>query len=195
MNKLFVGLFLLLFSSLTLASKAPLALINEVGEALFADIKQINQDGNASPVEMRKLVRAHLMSHIDIRFVSYKLLGKHIKGLTKPQALAFISAVEHYLEVSYASALMQYKGQPVIFEALPVGKESKYATVKAVVRQPSGPDIDIHFKFRRGKEGEWRVYDLVAEGISLLSAKQKEIAVRISQVGLAQVTAELNAKS
>ncbi|QTL34501.1 MlaC/ttg2D family ABC transporter substrate-binding protein [Pseudoalteromonas viridis] len=195
MNKLFVGLFLLLFSSLTLASKAPLALINEVGETLFADIKQINQDGNASPAQMRKLVRAHLMSHIDIRFVSYKLLGKHIKGLTKPQALAFISAVEHYLEVSYASALMQYKGQQVIFEALPAGKESKYATVKAVVRQPSGPDIDIHFKFRRGKEGEWRVYDLVAEGISLLSAKQKEIAVRISQVGLAQVTAELNAKS
>nr|WP_275442807.1 ABC transporter substrate-binding protein [Pseudoalteromonas sp. OOF1S-7] len=178
-----------------MASKPPLELANEVGETLFADIRQINQDGNASPVEMRKLVKTHLMSHIDIRFVSYKLLGKHIKGLTKPQALAFISAVEHYLEVSYASALMQYKGQQVTFEALPTDKNSKYATVKAVVKQPSGPDIDIHFKFRKSTKGQWRVYDLVAEGISLLSAKQKEISVRISEVGLTQVTAELKAKS
>ncbi|MCG7560865.1 ABC transporter substrate-binding protein [Pseudoalteromonas sp. McH1-42] len=195
MNKLIAGLFLLLFSSLTLASKPPLELINEVGDSLFSDIKAVNQDGNASPLEMRQIVKAHLMSHIDIRFVSYKLLGKHIKGLTKPQALAFIAAVEHYLEVSYASALMQYKGQQVTFEALPTDSKSKYATVKAVVRQPSGPDIDIHFKFRKSSKGEWRVYDLVAEGISLLSAKQKEISVRISEVGLAQVTAELNAKS
>ncbi|AZZ97857.1 ABC transporter substrate-binding protein [Pseudoalteromonas sp. R3] len=195
MNKLLVGIFLLLFSSLTLASQAPLALINEVGETLFSDIKQINQDGQASPQEMRKLVKAHLMSHIDIRFVSYKLLGKHIKGLKKPEAVAFISAVEHYLEVSYASALMQYKGQQVQFESMPMDEQSKYATVKAIVKQPAGPDIDIHFKFRKSKNGQWRVYDLVAEGISLLSAKQKEISVRISQVGLAKVTAELNAKS
>jgi phospholipid transport system substrate-binding protein len=44
-------------------------------------------------------------------------------------------------------------------------------------------------------KGEWQVYDLVAESISLLNAKQKEIVSRISEVGIDKVTNELIAKS
>ena len=54
--------------------------------------------------------------------------------------------------------------------------------------------IDLHFKLRQGKDQQWKVYDIVAEGISLLSAKQKEIIQRISDVGLEQVITELKNK-
>lgn len=123
------------------------------------------------------------------------MLGKHIKGLKRDEAIEFIGAVDNYLVSTYANALLQYKGQDVLFEELPVSDGADFATVKVVIREQSKPDIDMHFKFRQSKGGDWKVYDMVAEGISLLSAKQKEITMRISEVGLAQVTAELKSKA
>ena len=86
---------------------------------------------------------------------------------------------------------MKYTGQDVIFEQDAAASDSKFATVKTQIIEANKPTIDLHFKLRLGNDQQWKVYDIVAEGISLLSAKQKEIIQRISDVGLDQVTAEL----
>tara|TARA_Y100000782_G_C9953188_1_gene168541 strand:- start:80 stop:511 length:432 start_codon:yes stop_codon:yes gene_type:complete len=140
---------------------------------------------------MSLIVQQRLMPHIDVKFVSFKLLGKHIKDINRDQGVAFINAVEHYLTGTYAGALMKYTGQDVIFEQDAAASDSKFATVKTQIIEPNKPTIDLHFKLRLGNNNQWKVYDIVAEGISLLSAKQKEIIQRISDVGLDQVTAEL----
>ncbi|GEK10400.1 ABC transporter substrate-binding protein [Pseudoalteromonas sp. McH1-7] len=195
MKKLLIIFSLLVFSSIAVANTSPYTLINQVGDKLFTDIKAVNKEGKATETEMKGIVRSRLMPHIDVKFVSFKLLGKHIKGLKRDEAVDFINAVDDYLVATYASALLQYKGQEVIFEELPVSDGSDFATVKVVIKEQAKPDIDMHFKFRQSKDGTWKVYDMVAEGISLLSAKQKEITMRISEVGLAQVTAELKSKA
>ncbi|WP_440053264.1 MlaC/ttg2D family ABC transporter substrate-binding protein [Pseudoalteromonas sp. T1lg65] len=195
MKRFLVSLGILLFSCFVSAESSPYSLINQVGDQLFADIKTVNKDGKATPVEMKGIVKSRLMPHVDVKFVSFKLLGKHIKGLKREEAVEFIGAVDEYLIATYANALLQYKGQEVVFEELPTSNDAEFATVKAVIKENNGPDIDIHFKFRQSKDGSWKVYDMVAEGISLLSAKQKEITTRISEVGLAKVTQELKSKA
>ncbi|CAH9051870.1 Intermembrane phospholipid transport system binding protein MlaC [Pseudoalteromonas holothuriae] len=194
MNKLLFA-FALFFSAFSFSSDTPYQLINQVGDGLFSDIKVVNKEGKAEPTVMKNIVRSRLMPHIDVKFVSFKLLGKHIKGLQRADAVEFIDAVDSYLVTTYANALMQYKGQQVIFEELPISSDSHFATVKVVIKETSGPDIDMHFKFRQSNDGSWKVYDMVAEGISLLSAKQKEITTRISEVGLTKVTHELKSKA
>ncbi|BBN81280.1 organic solvent ABC transporter substrate-binding protein [Pseudoalteromonas sp. A25] len=193
MNKL-LFIFALFFSTLGFAADTPYQLINKVGNDLFSDIKVINQDGKAEASLMKNIVRSRLMPHIDVKFVSFKLLGKHIKGLQRADAIEFIDAVDSYLVTTYANALLQYKGQEIIYEELPISSDSNFATVKVIIKETAGPDIDMHFKFRQNNDGSWKVYDMVAEGISLLSAKQKEITTRISEVGLAKVTTELKSK-
>ena len=54
---------------------------------------------------MAKVVDKFLMPNIDVKFVSYKLLGKHIKGIEREQATAFVGAVEHYLTTTYAKCI------------------------------------------------------------------------------------------
>jgi phospholipid transport system substrate-binding protein len=174
--------------------QSPEQLLESVANVLFADIGQVNANGNASKEAMSKIVEKRLMPHIDIKFVSFKLLGKHIKGIEREQAVNFIAAVEHYLTGTYAGALIKYTGQKVVFEHDNNASDSEYATVKTQIIEPNAPIIDLHFKMRLGKDDQWKVYDIVAEGISLLSAKQKEIIQRISNVGLEQVTNELKNK-
>jgi len=155
---------------------------------------KVNAKGDASKADMARIVETRLMPNIDIKFVSFKLLGKHIKGIEREQAVRFIDAVEHYLTGTYAGALMKYTGQQVVFEQDTAKSDSEYATVKTQIIEPNAPVIDLHFKLRQGKDQQWKVYDIVAEGISLLSAKQKEIIQRISDVGLEQVITELKNK-
>lgn len=174
--------------------QSPDRLLESVADTLFADIAKVNSKGNASKGAMSEIVEKRLMPHIDVKFVSFKLLGKHIKGIEREQAVQFIDAVEHYLTGTYASALMKYTGQKVVFERNNTKSDSEYATVNTQIIEPNAPTIDLSFKLRLGKNNEWKVYDIVAEGISLLSAKQKEIIQRISDVGLEQVTSELKKK-
>jgi phospholipid transport system substrate-binding protein len=185
---------LLSSSLLAQAQQSPDRLLESVADTLFADIAKVNSNGNASKEAMSEIVEKRLMPHIDVKFVSFKLLGKHIKGIERQQAVQFIDAVEHYLTGTYASALMKYTGQKVVFERNNTKSDSEYATVNTQIIEPNAPTIDLSFKLRLGKNNEWKVYDIVAEGISLLSAKQKEIIQRISDVGLEQVTSELKKK-
>lgn len=175
-------------------TQSPVELLTEVGDQLFSEISKVNSHGTASKDEMNYVVNQYLMPHMDIKFVSYKLLGKHIKGIDRGQATAFIKSVEHYLSITYAGALMKYTGQEIKFEDDNNVITGDFATVKTQIVDSNAPTIDLHFKLRQSKDGSWKVYDIVAEGISLLSAKQKEVIQRISDVGLAKVTAELSSK-
>ncbi len=172
----------------------PYTLLKEVGEQLFIDIAKIDATEAQKKAQLREVVKQQLIPHIDIKFVSFKLLGKHIREINKEQALSFIDAVESYLTTTYATALMSYNGQEVRFIAPNAESTNGYASVKTEIVEPGKPTIDIVFKLRQDKSGEWRVYDLVAEGISLLDAKQKEIITRISEVGIDNVNKELLAK-
>ncbi|MDC9499128.1 MULTISPECIES: MlaC/ttg2D family ABC transporter substrate-binding protein [unclassified Pseudoalteromonas] len=196
--KLFNTIFIAaaFFSSALFAQTAqsPQNMLEGVADTLFSDIAKVNAQGDASKADMARIVETRLMPNIDIKFVSFKLLGKHIKGIEREQAVRFIDAVEHYLTGTYAGALMKYTGQQVVFEQDTAKSDSEYATVKTQIIEPNAPVIDLHFKLRQGKDQQWKVYDIVAEGISLLSAKQKEIIQRISDVGLEQVITELKNK-
>jgi phospholipid transport system substrate-binding protein len=69
-------------------------------------------------------------------------------------------------------------------------------TIKTRVIDPGKPDITIDFKLRRNRGSEyWLVYDMVAEGISLLDSKRAELSNLIRQQGVARVTELLIEKS
>ena len=56
--------------------------------------------------------------------------------------------------------------------------------------------IDISFRVRKNKKTlEWKAYDMVAEGVSLLDSKQAELSGLIRQKGLPYVTEMLKTKS
>ena len=98
-----------------------------------------------------------------------------------------------YLITTYALALSYYNGQEVIFQpSKDVGDDST-VTVRAIVKEPGRPDINIAFKLRKSnKTDEWRAYDMVAEGISLLSSKQSEFESILRQDGIQAVIDSMN---
>ncbi len=198
-NIALVGL-LVLTSATALASQSnqvessPYLVLKEVGNKLFTRISANQQEIKKFPYLMRDIVEQELMPSIDYRYASYRILGKHLKKISKEQRADFVQAMRHYLVRTYATALTKYKNQQVIFEADKPTQGKKIVSVKTQIIDMNAPTIDVIFKMRKDKKtGQWKAFDMVVEGISLLSSKQAELSNKIAKQGVEQVTLELAA--
>lgn len=171
---------------------SPYSVLEHLGNDLFSRIADNQQEINVSPDIMRVIVSEELMPFIDYRYSAFKILGKHLKKTTKEQREMFSKAMSYNLERTYTSALMNYKNQQVLFESEKPIIGHKIVAIKAQIIDTNKPTINLVFKMRINKKTkEWKVFDMVIEGISLLSAKKSELGKRISQYGIEQVTHEL----
>ncbi len=173
---------------------SPFNTIKLTGDKLFAKIANSQQELTKFPELMRDIVEQELMPSIDYQYTAYKILGKHLKKSTKEQREKFVQSMRHYLVRTYANALNQYKNQQVQYEDGVTKENAKMASVNATIVDGVNPDIHLTFQMRKNKKtGQWKAYDLIVEGISLLASKQAEFNNRISKYGIDQVTVELAA--
>ena len=186
-------IFTLFISSSSMAEAVtPYKVIENVGNNLFERIAQNHQEIKKFPELMRNIVDEELMPHIDYKYAAYKILGKNLKSTTKEQRANFVVSMRQYLVRTYANALTQYKDQQVIYEPEKQTKGKKIVSVTTQIIDTKRPTINIAFKLRLNKKtAEWKAYDMVVEGISLLSSKQAELTKRIAKEGVEQVTLEL----
>ena len=123
---------------------------------------------------------------MNYRYAALKLLGPNLKGAKREEVLEFIEAFRAYLVTSYAQVLTQYTGQDVKFGPEPkIDDKTTIIGVKVTIMDSPRPNINLEFKLRKDKKtGEWKAFDMIAEGISLLSSKQSEWNTKIRQEGV-----------
>lgn len=173
---------------------SPYAVLKTAGTNLFSRISANQQAIQKFPHLMRDIVEEELMPSIDYRYASYRILGKHLKKISKEQRAEFVEAMRHYLVRTYSIALAKYKNQEVIFEQEKSTKGKRIIGVKTQIIEQGAPTINVVFQMRKNKKtGDWKAFDIVVEGISLLSTKQAELNKKIAREGIEHVTLELAA--
>ena len=178
--------------SVEVVEVSPYKVIETVGHNLFERIANNQQEIEKFPDLMRNIVDEELMPYIDYRYAAYKILGKNLQTSTKEQRENFVLSMRQYLIRTYANALTQYKDQKVIFEPEKSTNGKNIVSVTTQIIDGQRPTIDINFKLRKNKNTlEWKAFDMVVEGISLLSSKQAELSNRIAKEGIETVTLEL----
>lgn len=174
----------------------PYKMIKQVANRTFTRFAnqqtQIQQDPNL----LKTIVREELMPYIDYRYAAFKVIGINFKKTKKADRAAFVPVFRDYLVSSYAQVFTLYKQQVVEFAPAKSFDKQKIVAVKTTVIEPGRPPIDITFKVRKNrKTNQWKAFDLVAEGVSLLDSKQAELSSLIRKKGLPYVTDLLKQKS
>lgn len=169
-------------------NKDPFTLVQEVSQELFTRIANEQSIIQQDPERLRLVVEEQLAPYINHRYAGAKVLGKKFYNKTPPEMReTFYNAFREYLIATYAGILTLYKDQQVVFEpSSPV--KGKIVQVNVRVLDKGRPDINIGFKLRKNKQNEWSAFDMVAEGISVLNSKQKELQGLIRQQGVDSVT-------
>jgi phospholipid transport system substrate-binding protein len=181
----------------TIASEQsnPYVMINEVAMLTFDRIKREKAQIKNNPELLRTVMEEELLPYIDYRFSAFKVLGKYANKVPREKLLEFVSVFREYLITSYAVALGYYDDQQVEFAPALEFDGRSDVTVRAVIKDGDRPDIKVAFKVRKDRQSDqWQVYDMVAEGISLLSSKRTEFESILRQDGIDKVI-ELMRKS
>ena len=198
--KLWISLFTIIISVFTGAVQAqevdktkPYEMMAQVSETTFARLKEEQSAIQANPDLLKTIVDEELMPYVNVKYAAYKLLGTHLKKTSAEERSEFVTAFRDYLVASYAQVLTLYTDQKIVLEkakTIPEGK--RIISVRVDILDSARPTVKVDFKLRKNKKtGEWQAFDMVAEGVSLLSTKQSEWNGKIRKEGISSVSKEL----
>jgi phospholipid transport system substrate-binding protein len=203
MKKLFIAITAcIMFSGFSNAAeinvdkKNPYSMIKTVAKLTFKRFADEQIEIRKNPNLLKNIVREELMPYVHYKYAAFKVIGKNFKKTSKEDRADFVVVFREYLVTSYAQVFTLYKNQKVEFSPAKDFSKETVVAVKTSVIEPGRPSIDISFRVRKNKKTkEWKAYDMVAEGVSLLDSKQAELSGLIRQKGLPYVTAMLKTKS
>ena len=169
----------------------PYAMVESVANKTFARFHQDVATIKANPDHLKVIVSDELMPYIDYKYASYKVMGTYLRQSTPEQRDRFSEAFKSYLVATYAQAFTEYTNQKVEFEPAKSFADEKMVDVNVQIIEQGRPPIKLQFRVRRLKDDTWKAFDLVAEGVSLLSSKSAEISNLIRQNGIDSVIEDL----
>ena len=176
--------------------KDPYLMIKDVAGKTFKRFANEQQAIQADPNVIKNIVREELMPYINYKYSAFKVIGKHLKNTTDQERKDFVPVFREYLVTSYAQVFTLYDNQSVEFAPTRDFADKRIVAVNTRIIMSGRDDIDVSFKVRRNrKTNDWKAFDMVAEGVSLLDSKQAELGGIIRQKGLPYVTELLKKKS
>ncbi|MFO6423268.1 phospholipid-binding protein MlaC [Motilimonas sp. KMU-193] len=180
----------------------PYQLVEDVATDVFTRVKTEQVKLEQDPSYAEQIVREDLLFYVDIKYSAYKVIGPELKNTTPAQREAFVEAFRDHMVITYSNVLFQYDEQTLKLGSRKNVAGQKIVSVPVSFVQEGAPEINVVFKLRAGKSQDksnktpvWRVFDVVTEGVSLLTTKQSELGGLIRKQGIDKVTEQLIAKN
>lgn len=126
--------------------------------------------------------RAILHEGFDMQALSRFVLGPHWRSATEAQRQEFMKLFEDWIVSAYGERFSQYSGEQ--FKVVGQRPEGDAVTLvnSQIVRPNGGPPIKVDW--RVAKVGnEYKISDVVVEGISLMVTQRQEFASVIQRNG------------
>ena len=111
-------------------------------------------------------IRAISEKMFDFTELSKRTLAQNWSKFHPEQQKEFVELYTSLLEDAYANKIMAYTDEKIVFSK-EVALTEKTVEVQSRVLRKNG-DIPLYYKVIR-KDGVWRVYDVVIEGVSLIN--------------------------
>ena len=102
----------------------------------------------------------------DFDELSKRTLGREWRKMSAAQQTEFVNLFRQLLQGVYADRLLAYSDQKVIFDKEMMLKKGS-AEVQSYLQTSDGKKIPLFYRLT-DKSGNWRVYDVIIEGVSMV---------------------------
>ncbi|WP_435928889.1 phospholipid-binding protein MlaC [Dryocola sp. BD613] len=199
MFKRLVMIAMLVIAPLAMAADQsnPYKQMQEAAQKTFDRLKNEQPKIRQNPNYLRDIVGQELLPYVQIKYAGALVLGRYYKEATPAQRDAYFKAFEAYLKQAYGQALAMYNGQSYqIAPEQPLGNADIVA-IRVTIIDPNGrPPVRLDFQWRKNSQtGKWQAYDMIAEGISMITTKQNEWSDILRTKGIDGLTAQLKSIS
>lgn len=145
------------------------------------------------PEQVVAIVEELVLPHVDTRMSGRLILGQHWRDSTPAQREQFIAGYRDLLVRTYATHATDYLAAKVaILSAAPAGREGQVLQVRTRVSRPGKPVAAVDYRMV-ARNGEWKVFDAVVQGVSLVSTLRTAVSQEIQRLGIDGLNAKLQA--
>jgi len=192
MKKFASSLLSMVFALSVLAAEvAPDLLAREVTDKIVALLKANKNVYTKDHKKLYAMVDEHVLPNFDFRAMSRTVLGRYWRTADEEQRARFTREFRDLLVRTYATALLKYNDETIVYLPFRLSPDDRTATVKSEVRRTDGgPPIAINYSFYRTDAG-WKVYDVTIEGASLVTTYQSTYSARVQREGVNALIANL----
>ena len=174
----------------------PNQVIHSVSTNTFARINAEKSRLQSEPGYIKVVIEEELLPYFDYKYAAYKVMGRHLKKTSKAQRSNFVEAFRTYLVNAYGHMLFEYEQQGIEILDNTHFKGKKIISIAVRIRDNNEQLTQLAFKLRKNKKtGQWKVFDVIAEGISMLNTKQSEFGELIKKKGINHVIELLEQKN
>ncbi len=195
LKRLIIGLCLLSFSVASFAVEAPDELVKRTAEDVLTIVKADKDIQAGNQEKLFALAQEKILPNFNFDKVSRLVLGKNWTKATPDQKTGFQAEFKSLLIRTYATALSKYKNQSIEYAPLRMADGATTATVKTSIVQPGGQPIAVNYTLEKQSDASWKVYDIVIEGVSLVTNYRGQFAQEIRQNGLDSLIKKLADKN
>lgn len=189
MKKQFVGLIFVLLLLIPFSAYAgpPLDTVKGHIDKVLDVLRDSSLKGESGKSAKKAKIRSITEKMFDYTELSRRTLGRNWKKFNNEQQKEFTELYKSILEDAYADKIMKYTDEKVVFNKENMLSEKKCEVQTTIITKKA--DIPISYRVIQ-KDGEWKVYDVVIEGVSLVNnyrTQFREILASKSPDGLLDV--------
>ena len=190
----FIGYVILLFSIVTSSisyakEDEALQFIRNVSDKAFS----IMTSSSLNDEEKQQQLTELFTNSVDSKWISKFVIGRYWKELDQDKRAEYSTLFEHFLISQYVPKFKQYTDNHNTVNK--VVTEGEDYIVYTTVSTPQNAMMNINYKVRLTSGNQYKVYDVIAEGISLLNTHRSEFSSVLSQQGMDAFIALLKQKA
>ena len=187
MKKILLPLFLLIGfgAAAHAAPQPPDVAVKETTEQMRTLIRDNHKVYAADKARFYADVDQTLTPRFDVRYIAQLVLGRNWRSADEAQRTRFANAFKNSLIRSFADALLDnYDSVNAEWQPLRIAADATDATVKAKLLRKTAAPVNLAFAMRPDSTGEWKVYDVIIENLSLVTNFRSQFAAEIKKSGL-----------
>ena len=137
--------------------------------------------------EFRRL----LLNYFDLPLITRLVVGRYWRKANDAQKQAFATVFEQHIVKVYTSQLGVYRDEKVELRNV-AARTDKDTIVGTEVMRDSDPPLRIDWLVRE-RDGDYRIIDVAAEGVSMMTTKRSEFSSVIARDGIDGLIEQLEA--
>ena len=182
-KKTSILLAFLLTSNIAFSSDTPDGFLKDSVQEISTLVSEYKDRFETDEEFLRDKMNSSVMPKLDIKLMSKIILGKKIwTEMSESQKDDFVEAFQYRMTSTYMKSITAFDGEKVVFLPYEPGKRENIAYVKSKYLIPGG-DIAVDYRLIKKSE-EWKVYDIIFDGISLMKNYRADFREHVSQNGI-----------
>jgi phospholipid transport system substrate-binding protein len=158
----------------------PQLIIQSVSEKLQQRLQDKSFTQNFAQVN--QFVNSVIDPHTDFDRIAPLVLGKHWKTATPDEQERFKHEFQTLVVRTYSRAFVEYNNWTMHFLPLELSNDPTRVIVKTEVLQPGLQAIAVNYRMFLNKD-DWKVYDILIEGVSLVTTYRSTFNDEIQSKG------------